>query len=155
MEIKIKVDGLDELLEAFEKAPEKTIIELEKAVKKTLFTVQSNAIKEAPANKQIGQGARLRQSFFIRMNNKLSGVLYNRQPYALYVHEGTRPHEIRPREKKVLANRRTGQFFGKLVHHPGTQANQFFSRAVERSKAAIQKNFDDVIKAVQATFPKS
>lgn len=155
MEIQIKIDGLKELVEAFEKAPEKTVVELEKAVKKTLFTIQSNAIKEAPANKQVGQGARLRQSFFIRMENKLSGVLYNRQPYAVYVHEGTRPHEIRPRDKKVLANRRRGQFFGKLVHHPGTQANPFFARAVEKSKDAIQRNFDDVIKAVQATFPKS
>lgn len=155
MEIKIKIEGMDELINAFEKAPDKMVNELEKAVKKTLLTIQSNSIKEAPANKEIGQGARLRQSFFIRMENKLSGVLYNRQPYALYVHEGTRPHEIRPKNKKVLANRRTGQFFGKVVHHPGTRPNPFFVRAIERSKNIIQKNFEDVIKAVQATFPKS
>jgi len=155
MEIKIKVEGLKEIIEALEKAPQITINELEKAVKKTLLSIQSNAIKEAPANKEIGQGARLRQSFFVRMTNKMSGYLYNRQPYAIYVHEGTRPHEIRPKDKKVLANRRTGQIFGKVVHHPGTKPNPFFIRAVERSKSQIEKNFNDVIRAVQALFPKS
>lgn len=154
MEIKIKVEGLKEVIEALEKAPQVTINELEKAVKKTLLNIQSNAIKEAPANKEIGQGARLRQSFFVRMTNKLSGYLYNRQPYAVYVHEGTRPHEIRPKDKKVLANRRTGQVFGRVVKHPGTRPNPFYTRAIERSKGQIEKNFNDVIKAIQTLFPK-
>lgn len=154
MNINIKVKGLKELQSAFERAPRVMTEELSKAVTKSLFTLQSNAIKEAPANKEIGQGARLRQSFFVLMKNKLSGKLYNRQPYAVYVHEGTRPHIIEAREKKVLANRRTGQFFGKVVHHPGTRPNPFFMRAIERSKPTIQRFFEDAIKNVQKLFPK-
>lgn len=155
MDIKIKIEGLDEIMTAFEKAPNLMIDSMSKAIKKSLYDIQSEAIKEAPANKEIGQGARLRQSFFVRMYDKLSGTLYNRQPYALYVHEGTRPHEIRPKNKKVLANKRTGQVFGKVVHHPGTQPNRFLERAVEKSKQRVQRNFDEVIKRVLLLFPKS
>jgi hypothetical protein len=42
-------------------------------------------------------------------------------PYPVGLELGTRPHVIEVRDKKVLANRRTGQIFGKRVNHPGTK----------------------------------
>lgn len=52
-------------------------------------------------------------------------------PYAIFVHEGTKPHIIRPKNKKGLANKKTGAFFGKEVHHPGTKANPYLKKAVD------------------------
>jgi hypothetical protein len=46
---------------------------------------------------------------------------YPKASYAPFVEFGTAPHEIRPVNAKVLANKKTGQFFGTLVHHPGTK----------------------------------
>lgn len=42
-------------------------------------------------------------------------------PYPLGLELGTRAHGIDVRNAKVLANRRTGQIFGKHVDHPGTR----------------------------------
>lgn len=71
--------------------------------------------------------------------------------YAVHVHEGTRPHIIRPRRAKALrwapnaADRRlTGSVrsgaaragrvrFAKVVHHPGTKANPFLRRGAEKA----------------------
>lgn len=62
-------------------------------------------------------------------------------PYAIFVHEGTRPHIIRPKNKKGLANKKTGAFFGKEVHHPGTKANPYLQNAVDNynSKPALDE----------------
>jgi hypothetical protein len=48
-------------------------------------------------------------------------------PYAPYVDQGTRPHEIKPkRPGGVLVFKMNGQtVFAKKVHHPGTKAQPF------------------------------
>ena len=51
--------------------------------------------------------------------------------YAEYVHDGTRPHVIRPRRKQALKFRVGGMtVFAKVVNHPGTRARPFFERAL-------------------------
>ena len=67
--------------------------------------------------------------------------------YALYVHEGTRAHEIRPKNKKALrfpANGGSATLsgrvrsggavrFAKRVRHPGTKANPFMLRGARKA----------------------
>lgn len=50
--------------------------------------------------------------------------------YAAYVELGTRPHIIRAHGNYSLHNWRTGQYFGPLVHHPGTRAQAFLRPAL-------------------------
>jgi hypothetical protein len=48
-------------------------------------------------------------------------------PHAMWHHQGTAPHVIRPKKAKAL------KFNGRVVavvHHPGTPANQFLSEAL-------------------------
>lgn len=46
--------------------------------------------------------------------------------YAAHVEYGTRPHDIRPRRRKVLRFSVGGRVvFTKLVHHPGTRPQPF------------------------------
>lgn len=55
--------------------------------------------------------------------------------YAEYVTEGTRPHVITAKPGKVLAFYwpKIGEtVFRKSVNHPGTQANPFFRRVIDR-----------------------
>jgi hypothetical protein len=49
--------------------------------------------------------------------------------YAAYVHEGTKPHEIRPKDPKGwLAFEVNGTtVFAKVVNHPGYAGNKFLS----------------------------
>lgn len=49
--------------------------------------------------------------------------------YAKYVHGGTRAHFIKPKNKKALANKKAGLFFGKKVNHPGQKANPYLLNA--------------------------
>ncbi|PVX26225.1 MAG: hypothetical protein CW691_02130, partial [Candidatus Bathyarchaeum sp.] len=54
-------------------------------------------------------------------------------PYAKFVVEGTRPHEIRPVSANVLVFKaKSGDLvFTRLVRHPGTKPNPFIQRAVD------------------------
>lgn len=42
-------------------------------------------------------------------------------PYPLGLDRGTKPHTIRSKGKYPLRNPKTGQVFGREVHHPGTK----------------------------------
>lgn len=49
--------------------------------------------------------------------------------YALYHHEGTRPHIIKPKNAKALRfkiGRRT--IYAAIVHHPGTRPNPYLTQ---------------------------
>lgn len=58
--------------------------------------------------------------------------------YAAPVEFGTRPHEIRPRNRKVLRWKGAGGVvFAKRVRHPGTRAQPFMIPGAERAIASI------------------
>lgn len=51
--------------------------------------------------------------------------------YAGFVNDGTRPHIIRPKNKRALRFVVDGRVvFATVVHHPGTRAKPFMDRAV-------------------------
>jgi hypothetical protein len=51
--------------------------------------------------------------------------------YALPVEVGSRPHVIKSHGDYPLRNRRTGQVFGPLVHHPGARAQAYLRPALD------------------------
>jgi len=142
--IKFEIKNIKEIKATFKQAPVKMTRELNKAIKRIITKIEGTAKREAPVNKQSG-GGNLRQSISSKMAGIAKGVVDVSAKYAIYVHEGTRPHIIRIRNKKVLANTRTGRFFGKVVHHPGTKANPFLQRAVDKNKSFIDKEFGNAV----------
>lgn len=61
-----------------------------------------------------------------------AGVEY-RSPYALFVHDGTGPHVIRPRNARVLAwtSRGSGDAsFAREVNHPGTKPQRWLQTSL-------------------------
>jgi hypothetical protein len=70
--------------------------------------------------------------------------------YALYVHEGTKAHDIRPKNRKALRFPADGGSstlggrvrsggkvrFAKRVRHPGTKANPFMLRGAQKAVQA-------------------
>lgn len=147
--IVITIPNLAAVERTFAMAPRNMLRELDRAVQKTGILIERNSKVEAPVNKQTG-GGNLRQSIRFRKTGTAKGVVEVGAEYGVYVHGGTRPHVIRIRNKRVLANKRTGQVFGRVVHHPGTKANPFLQRGVDRAQPSINKYFTDaVIKALQ------
>ena len=65
---------------------------------------------------------------------------FSRAPYAYGVHEGTKPHIIRPVHAKALfwpgASHPVAQ-----VNHPGSKPNRFMPRIMAKSRPAVDKTF--------------
>ena len=58
--------------------------------------------------------------------------------YGVFVREGTKPHEIVPAEAKSLHFFIGGkEIFTKHVHHPGTKANPYHIRALDRVRGEL------------------
>ncbi|ASM38504.1 MAG: hypothetical protein SPI03_03585 [Campylobacter sputorum] len=55
--------------------------------------------------------------------------------YAKFVHQGTKPYTIKPKNKKVLENKKAGKIFGKKVNHPGIKANPYLQNAFNEYKS--------------------
>jgi HK97 gp10 family phage protein len=140
IDVEFKIEGLERLAEGLKKAPVETLNQISIAVQKSAMTIQSNALKEAPVNKQPG-GGNLRQNIRTSQISKTKAEIVSKAPYSGFVEYGTAPHLIKVKNKQVLANRRMGQVFGKIVHHPGTRPNPYMKRALEKSQAKIAEFF--------------
>lgn len=138
--IKVEIKDVESIKAALKVAPAKIIQGLNRAVERILVKVTQAAMVEAPA-----QEGKLRQSIKYEMTGTAKGRVYVNSQYGLYVHDGTAPHTIRIVTAKVLANKRTGQFFGKVIQHPGTRANPFLQRAVDQNNEFIDKEFADAV----------
>jgi len=57
--------------------------------------------------------------------------------YGGYVNNGTVPHIIRAHGNYSLHNPHTGQYFGPVVHHPGTKPNPFITDSLLAIAGAI------------------
>jgi hypothetical protein len=64
--------------------------------------------------------------------------------YAVWVHEGTPPHTIRPRIKKALFWEGAAHPFRK-VNHPGTRPNPFMDRVLKKAQPEIDKHFIEAL----------
>lgn len=75
--------------------------------------------------------------FVMVAGGKLVGVAQNIAKYARYVHDGTKPHEIRPRHGKLLAgwSHNGAPVFTPLVNHPGTKARPWLRDALSEVMA--------------------
>jgi len=140
----ITIPNLADIKRVFDEAPEKTIRQIDTAVRKSILRIESAAKREAPVNKQSG-GGNLRQSIRSQMTGIASGKVEVGVDYGVYVEEGTRPHIITVKNAKVLANKYTGQMFGRTVKHPGTKANPFFQRGIDAAESDIIDYFSKAV----------
>lgn len=89
---------------------------------------------------------RLRAS--IRIESRRTALLRSRYTigsdlsYAPMVHDGTRPHIIRPKRAQALKFKIGGRtVFAKVVHHPGTRPRPFLDKALREVSAARGYSF--------------
>ena len=71
------------------------------------------------------------------------GVIEATKPYASFVEEGTRPHEIRPRKAASLHwVDADGDHFAKKVNHPGTPSLPFIGPAVLKAERVMVRDIE-------------
>jgi hypothetical protein len=146
MDIKVTIPNLKQMQKAFADAPQDMYREANTAIRSSIIKVEQIATMEAPVDTHTLQGS-LKHGF---VWGPLYGAVGPTVNYALYVHEGTRPHIIRykKRGRGGLYNKRTRQGFGRVVHHPGTKPNRFMKRAADQSQRDIDKFFKDALERV-------
>lgn len=66
--------------------------------------------------------------------------------HMLFAASGTKPHDIKVRNAKVLADAE-GDIFGTLVHHPGTAPNDYIERGIEAAVAPMGEQLLDAVMA--------
>jgi hypothetical protein len=152
-QIEVTITALKELQEAVIRMPTVAANEISKATARTVDVIARNAEVEAPVNKQSG-GGNLKQSIRARMTSRFRGLIIAYAKYSAAVHDGSVPHMIRYTKsgKGGLYNKRTGQGFGRVVLHPGTKPNPFFTRAVEYSQNLIQEFVGDALQNIINTI---
>lgn len=77
-----------------------------------------------------------------------------RAPQALWVHWGTKPHVIKPRDKTVLRWPGGNGFrFAKVVKHPGYRGDPWLVRAAAQAPAIFARHVDSIL-AQRAAAPQ-
>lgn len=90
------------------------------------------ALATATVGKRSGRLARSIKSTYYPVKNPYVDVGSN-VGYALAVHEGTRPHIIRPNDRKTLRFKIKGKIiYVEQVVHPGTRAKKYLTRHLRR-----------------------
>jgi hypothetical protein len=75
------------------------------------------------------------ESIGTRYPGGLVGVVVVGTDHWADVEYGSRPHIIRAHGPYSLHNAETGEYFGPVVHHPGTPAQPFMRPALYRQRA--------------------
>jgi hypothetical protein len=151
MGVQIEIKGLDKIVNALQKYPQISRPLFVRAINASLITIESVAHDpvfefRTPRGERTGL---LEDSFAygkrLAAESNLSGSVGPTVRYAKFVEEGTSAHTITVRNKKVLANKKTGEIFGRTVHHPGTPANPFMERIADRATPKIQDLFAQTV----------
>ena len=120
---------------------------LRQAVKSSTFMVQDEAQARHNFISRTSQLERAIDTPFDFDNGNNVGVVYlddKAAPYGVFVHEGTRPHTIKPKTKRALRwvpMAGNSFFFAKEVHHPGTKSDPFLYEALERKRNDVFDTF--------------
>ena len=145
----IKIEGLKQLQKNFERAPVDVFNSLERAINKSAWIITGH-VKDATPVKTHALKSGIRPDF-----GRLSATIRpHNAPYAFFVHEGTKPHIIKPKVKKALWWKGAAHPV-KRVHHPGTKANPFMEKGLEKSITEVEQIFKKEIDSVLIKISKN
>lgn len=142
--IKIDTNEIDKFAVELVELSEKSRDNVQKAVKKSAFNIESQAKKNLASNKSVVTG-HLRRSIATKMGDLEATIHTSNVKYAVIVEKGSKAHVIRPKNKKALywegASRPV-----KMVNHPGSRAKPFLIPAFESEKDKFIENLKEAIK---------
>ena len=142
--IKINTDEIDKFAVELIELSEKSKDNVQKAVKKSAFNIESQAKKNLASNKSVVTG-HLRRSIATKMGDLEAIIHTSNVKYAVIVEKGSKAHVIRPKNKKALYWKGAKRPV-KLVNHPGSKAKPFLIPAFESEKDKFIENLKEAIK---------
>lgn len=113
---------------------------IDQALRQTADYVFDEAYRAADKHTKTGA---LIQSLKVEFSPGAARIFHDpqRAPHAAFLHDGTKPHIIRPKNRKALRWPSGGGFaFAKQVNHPGYKGDPYFAR-IKPTVPAIFKRF--------------
>ena len=142
--IKINTNEIDKFAVELIELSEKSKDNVQKAVKKSAFNIESQAKKNLASNKSVVTG-HLRRSIATKMGDLEATIHTSNVKYAVIVEKGSKAHVIRPKNKKALYWKGAKRPV-KLVNHPGSKAKPYLEPAFESEKDKFIENLKEAIK---------
>ena len=114
------------------------------AIKKSTLSVEAQAKRNLASNGSVKTG-HLRRSITHKFGH-LEGIVHTSNVvYAIGVEKGTRPHTIKPKNKKMLYWQGASHPI-KQVRHPGSKAKPYLIPALEAEKPKFLQNLKEAIR---------
>ena len=142
--IKINTSEIDKFAVELTELSEKNRDNVQKAIKKSAFNIESQAKKNLASNKSVVTG-HLRRSIATKMGDLEATIHTSNVKYAVIVEKGSKAHVIRPKNKKALYWKGASRPV-KLVNHPGSKAKPYLEPAFESEKDKFIENLKEAIK---------
>ena len=147
MEIRIKVKGLDEAISRLDKVSAGTQLRLKDAMRTAVRDIQEQARKEHQFTTRTGEAERSIEGTTSFQKDSYSGTVGTTRLITIYLHQGTKRHLIRPKQKLALRWTAGGQFvFAKRVRHPGTKKDPFIFKAAAHEKRKVLSRFERAVR---------
>jgi hypothetical protein len=147
--VEVSIPNLKELLFNLKRYPAIS----EKWLQKAIMASGAELHKAARRGIVPWRTGRLVQSFQVAIGRLMARV-WPDVKYAVFVHEGTRPHLILPKSKRALYWE-GARHPVRSVQHPGTRENRFLNRMVKLAEPQIIKHFkeagDNILKEIGKT----
>ena len=142
--IRIDTNEIDKFAVELIKLSEESKGNVQKVIKKSAFNIEAKAKNNLKANRSVVT-RHLTRNVATQIGDLEATIHASNVKYAIIVEKGSRPHIIRPKNKKALywegAKRPV-----KLVNHPGSKAKPFLIPAFESEKDKFIENLKEAIK---------
>jgi hypothetical protein len=148
--VTVKVIGQKELEKAFRQSPKIVRDAIDPAIRKAILAIQARAITKIPVDRGELRNAN------VPVFSTLKGVLENRAPYAIFVHEGTRPHFPPLHAIERWANRHgiNPYLVARAISKKGTKGIPFYDDAVKDSNPLIDSIFGQALTNITIKLAK-
>lgn len=142
MSFNIKITGLDKFTKGFTKAPQVFAAEISKGITKALVVLQGEARMLVPVDT-----GRLRNAITFNLENNYFGRLSANTDYAIFVHEGSRPHFPPLSAIEPWAKRHGAIPFAVAlgISRKGTKKHPFFKLAKERKDNEVKRILNNMV----------
>ena len=132
MKTEIRLTGHKNLMSWLSKHGEDTKNDVKKMIFRTGNDIRTEAMRNLERN-GTSKTRKLKQSIqHITVKSGYGGEVFSGLDTSEFIEYGTKPHWIKIKHKKVLANVKTDEIFGKKVFHPGTKPKPFMAPAAHK-----------------------
>ena len=142
--IKIDSSDLNKFSIYLSKKSDEDIKKIQKVLKNAGMNIEAGAKDNLTSNNSVNTG-HLRRSIGNFRRGMTVTVHTSNVKYAIIVEKGSKPHIIRPKNKKALYWKGASRPI-KLVNHPGSRAKPFLIPAFESEKDKFIENLKEAIK---------